>query len=203
MDHRLRKSLDTVAGFYDRRKVGDVGPLGFRRSSDMATLLACVDRLLAAGLITPGETAFLDLGCGDGRVNLFFSFLTRLSVGIECDEWTLEEYPDARNKLKTRLSRAGLIPPPQNVFLFHGDSLDDATHGDILHKTGTGLDQFDLFYTYLVMHEEFAGLLRKKAKKDAVFMVYGLQKIMPDYEGFERLEPLSPLQGILALYRKI
>jgi len=202
MDHRLRKSLATVAEFYDQRKVGDVGPLGFRRSSDMSTLLNCTDRLITEGLITPGKTTFLDLGCGDGRVNLFFGYLTRLSVGIECDEWTLAEYEDTRAQLETRLQGAGLILPPQNIFLFHGDALDRGLHADILRQTGTELTQFDLFYTYLMMHEEFAGLLQEKAKKNAIFMVYGLNKIMPRYEGFERLDHLSPMQGILALYRK-
>ncbi|MBU1904499.1 MAG: hypothetical protein KJ573_13020, partial [Proteobacteria bacterium] len=68
MDQRLRKSLSKVAEFYDRRKVGDAGPLGFRRSTDLKTLFACTDRLIHEKIIDPGETAFLDLGCADGRV---------------------------------------------------------------------------------------------------------------------------------------
>ena len=62
MDQRLKKSLSKVAEFYDQRKVGAVGPLGFRRSTDLLTLLACADRLIGEGIIKPDETAFLDLG---------------------------------------------------------------------------------------------------------------------------------------------
>ena len=63
--------------------------------------------------------------------------------------------------------------------------------------------QFDLFYTYLIMHQEFAALLKEKARKGAVFMVYGLQKILPHYDGFRHLDGLSPMEGILALYQKL
>lgn len=202
MEHRIRKSLSAIADFYDQRKVGDVGPLGFRRSSDITTLLNCTEQLLASGIIAPEKTAFLDLGCGDGRVNLFFSFLTKVSVGIECDEWTLEEYRRHRAEIDVLLNGSGMLHPPQNIFLFHGDALDDTLHQEILDTTGTGLGQFDLFYTYLVMHDELAALLQKKAKKNAVFMVYGLHKIIPEYDGFEHLDHLSPMYDKLALYRK-
>jgi len=100
MDQHLKKSLSKVAEFYDERKVGAVGPLGFRRSTDLMTLLACIDRLIDEQIIKSDETAFLDLGCADGRVNLFFSYLVRLSVGIELDEWTLEEYDPLRGELE-------------------------------------------------------------------------------------------------------
>jgi hypothetical protein len=39
LDDRTRKALLKVARFYDRRKVGDVGALGFRRSTDLQRLL--------------------------------------------------------------------------------------------------------------------------------------------------------------------
>ncbi len=201
MDQRLKQGLAEVAAYYDKRKVGHVGPLGFRRSTDMATLMTCVDRLMTEGLIIPGETTFLDLGCGDGRVNLFFSLFVRLSVGIEIDEWTLEEYAPARAELKKRLGRTGLLLP-DNVFLFHGDSTDASIHRSVKRETGTGMDQFDLFYTYLIMHEEFAQMLGEKARAGAIFMVYGVDRIMPAYQGFKRLDHLSPMEGILALYQK-
>lgn len=203
MDRRLKKSLAEVAAFYDARKVGDVGPLGFRRSSDMATLLTCVDRLVSEGLIELGKTTFLDLGCGDGRVNLFLSFLVRVSVGVEIDEWTLDEYQETLPILKRHLSNSGLPTPPENISLFCGDSTDDQIHRDIFNQTGVRFGQFDLFYTYLIMHQEFAALLRERARKGAVFMVYGLQKILPHYDGFRHLDALSPMEGILALYQKL
>ena len=202
MDQHLKKSLAEIAGFYDRRKVGAVGPLGFRRSTDLMTLLACADRLISEEIIKPDETAFLDLGCADGRVNLFFSYLVKLSVGIELDEWTLEEYDPLRAELDSTLQQEGLLSPPVNIFLFHGDSTEKTTHDSIRRKTGTGIESFDIFYTYLIMHEEFAEILAEKAKKGSIFMVYGLNRILPRYPGFRLLQNLSPMEGILALYRK-
>jgi SAM-dependent methyltransferase len=202
MDQRLKKSLSKVAEFYDQRKVGAVGPLGFRRSTDLITLLACVDRLIGEEIIKPDETAFLDLGCADGRVNLFFSYLVRLSVGIELDEWTLEEYDPLRGELANTLEKAGLLSPPANIFLFHGDSTDKTLHDTITRETGVGIESFDLFYTYLIMHEEFAEMLAERAKGGSIFMVYGLNTILPKYPGFRLLRDLSPMERILALYQK-
>ena len=202
MDRHLKKSLAQVAGFYDERKVGAVGPLGFRRSTDLMTLLACADRLIAEDIIRSDETSFLDLGCADGRVNLFFSYLVRLSVGIELDEWTLEEYDPLRAELDNTLQQEGLSSPPANIFLFHGDSTDKTIHDAITRKTGTGIESFDIFYTYLIMHEEFAEMLAERARKGSIFMVYGLNKILPRYPGFRLLKHLSPMEGILALYQK-
>lgn len=202
MDHRLMKTLARVARFYDERKVGNVGPLGFRRSTDMTTLLRCTERLIAESIIRPGKSAFLDLGCADGRVNIFFSYLVRLSVGIELDQWTFDEYGPLRQELEKVLLDEELGPPPSNIFLFHGDSTDTALHDTISRRTGTGIESFDLFYTYLVMHEEFAEMLAHRAKKGSIFMVYGLNRILPRYPGFRLLEHLSPMEGILALFEK-
>jgi SAM-dependent methyltransferase len=202
MDKRLKTSLITVAQFYDRRMVGDGGPLGFRRSTDLKMLLACVDRLLHERLINPDQSLFLDLGCADGRVNVFLSYLVKLSVGIELDEWTLEEYAPLRCKLEGVLKKQGLLSPRKNVFLFHGDSMDDKVHQTIIQDTGVGFEEFDLFYTYLVLHEEFAELIAKRAKPGAIFLVYGLNNILPSYAGFSHLSHISPMEGILALYRK-
>ena len=198
----MKKSLSKVAEFYDRRKVGAVGPLGFRRSTDLMTLLACVDLLIGEEIIKPDKTAFLDLGCADGRVNLFFSYLVRVSVGIELDEWTLEEYDPLRSELENTLEKEGFLSPPSNIFLFHGDSTDKTLHDTITREAGIGIESFDLFYTYLIMHEEFAEMLAEKAKGGSIFMVYGLNKILPKYPGFRLLQNLSPMEGILALYQK-
>lgn len=179
-----------------------MGPLGFRRSTNLTTLLACAERLMAENIIMPGRSAFLDLGCADGRVNLFFSYLTRVSVGVELDEWTLDEYDPLRRELLETLKAAGISPPNENVYLFQGDATDETVHGRIIHETGLDLADFDLFYTYLIMHEEFAQMLAEKAKKGAIYMVYGLHKIMPRYPGFRLMKELSPMEGVLALYEK-
>ena len=198
----MKNALERVARFYDCRKVGDVGPLGFRRSTDMEIFLRCVERLLKEGILAPGRTRFLDLGCADGRVNVFLSYLVRTSAGIELDEWTIEEYAPLKSELEESLRRDGIPVPPDNIFLFHGDATDPLIHETLAGRTGIPFEEFDLFYTYLVMHEEFASLIREKARTGAVFMVYGLDRIMPSYEGFRLLDHLSPLEGILALYEK-
>ena len=52
------------------------------------------------------------------------------------------------------------------------------------------------------MYEEFSELIVRKAKKGAIFMVYGLDKILPKIKGLELLTPQKPLEEIIALYRK-
>ena len=202
MEEQLQKSLIRVARFYDNRKVGDVGFLGFRRSTDLSILLSCLRLLLDERIIVPNESLFLDLGCADGRVNVFLSYLAKSSIGIELDEWTLDEYLPLRSELDRALKEDDLLTPPDNIFLFHGDSMDENVHDAITGKTGISFEQFDLFYTYLIMHEEFAGLIVEKAKKGAIFLIYGLQKILPRYQGLRLLEHISPMEGILAFYRK-
>jgi hypothetical protein len=203
MDESTRNSLKKTAEFFDSRQVGDVGPLGFRRSTKLITLLACAERLIKENIIIPDLSSFLDLGCADGRVNLFFSLLMRLSVGVELDEWTLDEYDPLRKELLGTLKVAGMRPPNENVYLFHGDATDEAVHGQIVQETGLDLSDFDFFYTYLIMHEEFAHMLAEKAKKGAIYMVYGLHKIMPRYPGFRLMKEFSPMEGVLALYEKV
>jgi hypothetical protein len=202
LDDQLKKTLLRVAKFYDQRKVGDVGPLGFRRSTDMMTMFACLDRLLDEKIITPNETMFLDLGCADGRVNVFLSYLVRMSAGIELDEWTFDEYGPLKFQLEEVLKQEGFLLPPENILIFHGDATDERIHQAIRRETGVRFEDFDLFYTYLVMHEEFAELIERKAKRGSVFIVYGLDKIMPTYKGFRLLKYISPMEGILAIYRK-
>jgi hypothetical protein len=203
MDDHLKKSLHRVARFYDERKVGDVGPLGFRRSTDLMKLMACLERLLDERIINPHQTRFLDLGCADGRVNVFLSYLVKSSVGIELDEWTLEEYATLRSTLDGDLKTEGLLSPPENISLFHGDSTDTAVHETISRQTGITFQEFDLFYTYLIMHKEFAEMIAEKAGTGAVFAVYGFHRILPKYQGLQLIEHISPMEGILAFYRKI
>jgi SAM-dependent methyltransferase len=189
-----------VAWFYDRRKVGDAGCLGFRRSSDLTKLLACLLAMMKEGLLVPGCFSFLDMGCGDGRVNVLLSYLTGKSVGVELDEWTLDEYAGLRRQLNTFLTGERLPLPHDNIFLFHGDTTDPALQETISREAGIGFDAFDVFYTYLTMQEEFGELIARKARKGALFMVYGLESILPRINGLRLLAP--PLEGILALYQK-
>jgi SAM-dependent methyltransferase len=202
MDERLEETLLSVARFYDQRKVGDVGALGFRRSSDLALLAGCFQRLLQEDLILPHRSCFLDLGCADGRVNILFSYMVRTSVGVELNPWTLDEYAPLRAALEHDLQRARLIPPPKNIYLFAGDSTNPRVHRQIEIDTGLSFEDFDLFYTYLIMHQEFAAMIAERAAKGAHFLVYGLDRIMPRYEGLWLREDLSPMNGILGVYEK-
>jgi SAM-dependent methyltransferase len=197
-----QKTLFKVAYFYDQRKVGEAGTLGFRRSSDLTRLAESLVTMIEEHLILPGSSSFLDLGCADGRVNVLLSYLVRKSVGIEIDEWTLDEYLPLKGHLESVLEREHLPLPPGNIHLYHGDSMDVSLHEKIRNETGIALDGFDLFYTYLTMQEEFAELIRKTAKQGALFMVYGLKEILPRFPGLQLLTQ-KPLQGILALFKKI
>ncbi len=202
MDERLSRTLELVSSFYDQRKVGlDIGSLGFRRSTDLKTLLACLAVLEQEGLMGP-ESMFLDMGCGDGRVNVLVSYLVKVSVGIEVDEWTLEEYVPLKKELEHLLGEHDLYLPPANIHLFHGDATCGKIYEEMQESVGVGLEDFDFFYTYLIMHEEFSRIVQEKAKPGAIFMVYGVDKVLPSYQGLELLKEMSPLGGILALYEK-
>ena len=197
----LTHTLRRVARFYDQRKVGDVGALGFRRSSDLGRLLTCIERMLEARYLVPDESLFLDMGCADGRVNVLLSYLLKSSIGVELDEWTLDDYTPLLRQLEIRLEAEHLPLPPENIRLFHGDVMDSAVQQTIKQETGIGIGDFDLFYTYLTMQEEFAGLIARRAKRGAIFMVYGLEKILPRWDGMTLMTE-QPLEGILALYQK-
>ena len=203
LDKQLKETLIKVAEFYDHRKVGDRGPLGFWRSTDLGTIFNCLDHLLDQGILRPHQTLFMDLGCGDGRLNVFLSYLVKMSVGIELDEWTLKESGQLKAELEDTLKMHGLIAPPDNMFLFCGDAMDQKVHTTILRHAGVALDDVDIFYTYLVMHREYARLVDQQAKSGSIFMVYGLDKIFPRYEGLQLLEDISPMEGILAVYQKV
>ena len=199
---KIKTGMVKAAQFFDSRKVGHVGPLGFRRSTDLSRLLSGLENLIARNILRPFEFNFFDMGCGDGRVNILMSYICNKSVGVELDDWTLEEYRSLRPDLEKHLLKHKSAPPPDNIHLFEGDALDVKLHEDIYRKTGIAFENFDLFYTYLTMHEEFAELISRKAKAGALFMVYGLERIMPRYDKLEILTPREPIEGILALYRK-
>ena len=191
-----------VADFFDSKKVGNVGPLGFRRSSDLKRLLSGIEKLKIDNVPGFSGLNFLDMGCGDGRVNILISYIAEKSIGIELDEWTLDDYSPLKEELERELNILKLPLPPDNIHLFEGDSLDADLHSRVFHKTGVAIEDIDLFYTYLTMHEEIAELITQRAKSGALFMVYGLEKIMPRYDGLELITPEKPLEGILAVYRK-
>jgi hypothetical protein len=203
MDESLQRALEQTASYYDARKVGDVGALGFRRSTPLAQLLKNLPGLIENRLLVPGVTRFLDMGCADGRVNVFLSFLVQLSVGVEVDEWTLDEYEPLKQGLEEELTAKGLALPPENIHLFHGDTLERATGERILEKTGHGLDSFHIYYTYITMYNEFAELLRDHARPGSIFMIYGFDVILPKLQDFLFLERVSSVKSKLAIYRKV
>jgi hypothetical protein len=194
--------LEALAGFYDERLVGDVGPLGFRRTAELRKLNRCLPALIEEGMLVPGRSSFLDLGCGDGRVNVWMSYLARLSIGVELDEWTLEEHAGLTQELEALLQRRELRPPPPNVQLFHGDATEPETHEVVRRATGVALEEIDIFYTFSPAHEEFASLIAARGRPSCTFLVYAVNQIFPDYEGLERVEALCPLGDVLAVYRK-
>jgi hypothetical protein len=199
----LEHTLLQVVEFYDGRKVGEVGHLGFRRSSDLHKVFCCLKTMIGQGLFVPADTLFLDMGCADGRVNVLMSYLAKTSVGIELDEWTLDDYGPLRKELDALLTDKGLLLPPRDIFLYHGDSMDESLHERISNETRLRFDHFDVFYTYLTMMEEFAELIARKARPGALFMVYGLEKILPRFTGLRLLTPERSLEGTIALYQKL
>jgi hypothetical protein len=203
LDDGLRETLLKVAQFYDQRKVTHKGYLGFRQSSDLTRLVACIDHLIDHSLLIPQQSLFLDMGCADGRVNVLLSYVVKQSVGIEVHEWILDEYVPLKRRLEGILREHHLGRPPQNISLIHGDTLDEAVHETIRDRTGVCLEEFDLFYTYLTMYEEFAQLIAQKAKRGSVFMIYGLERVLPKLDGLQLLTPGKLIEGFIALYQKV
>ena len=179
----LDKILQTVAEFYDQRKVGHVGSLGFRRSSDLARVKACVDGLMARSLLVPQETLFLDMGCADGRVNVLMSYVTKKSIGIEVNEWILDEYGTVKAELDETLKTGQLLLPPDNISLFLGDTLDDEIHRSIKNETGVDFEDFDLFYTYLTIGKFDDGCV-------VLFVYKHKAEISCHWNGFQSLQSI-------------
>jgi SAM-dependent methyltransferase len=200
-DLKIRRTLYETARFYDHKKVGDVGALGFRRSTDLSKLQACLDEMFKRRVLDSGRTRFLDMGCGDGRVNVFLSYLVKKSVGVEIDDFTLDDYRPLRKTLEEVLTEKDLPLPPGNISLFHGDTLDPTLHMEIQCEAGVGFEDFDLFYTYLTMHEEFSELIVNRARRGAHFIIYGVEKIIPKLKGMKLITP-EPMENILVIYKK-
>jgi hypothetical protein len=198
----LENALFGICDFCDRRKVGESGPLGFRRSTDLGRLKAGLEPLIDRGILNPQRTAFLELGCADGRVNLLLSPLVRISAGIELEDWILADHRPLRAALVQDLEARGLRPFRNNVHLVLGDATDPDAHERIRKVTGLGFGDFDVFYTYLWMQREYGRMIAERAKPGAILLVYSPDRIRPRLEGLEGIPELSSEAHKLAVYRK-
>ncbi len=201
-DERRIRTLALIGSFYDACKVGYQGNEGYRKSTDLGKLVACVEDLVAKGFLDPARTVFTDLGCGDGRVNVLMSYFVKRSIGVEIDSDILSEYEPRKRALLQQIEEAELRPPPENVCLFRGSSLDDSLYERIHEETGLRFENMDLFYTYITLHEVFAEKIRRDAREGALYLVYGFHKILPAYPGLEVLIPDVGRQQIAALFVK-
>jgi hypothetical protein len=201
-NHRLRKTVDFIARYYESCKVGYVGHEGYRKSTDLAKFCKCIDELVALGYIEPQHTTFLDLGCADGRVNVLMSYFVKRSVGIEIDPEILAEFSPRKGELTHRLQSENLIQPPDNLSLFNDNSLEAATYEHIENTINVRFEEIDLFYTYITLHDLFGAKIAEEAKPNALYLVYGFSRILPRYQGLELIIPDVASQGILALYGK-
>lgn len=203
LDPRLQKTLAAIAGFFDARLKGHVGSQGFRKSTPLARMIPLIESMLHHGLIDPAKTVFLDLGCGDGRVNLLMSYFVKISLGVEIDDWTLDEAAPLEHELEAILRSEDLVLPPANRHLFHGDSLEPEVHDRILTSTGVRFEEVDVFYTFLTLYDAFAELIERRAGKGALFMVFGLDLVIPRLKGFDLIEGGAMNMDKAALYRKV
>jgi hypothetical protein len=200
--HRLPQTLDCIASYYNGCKVGYVGNEGYRKSTDLDKLSKCVDEMVALDLIHPQQTVFLDLGCGDGRVNVLMSYFVKRSLGIELDREIFHEFKPRKAELDQILRNKNLIQVPETIDLFIGDSLKNSTYERIEKNTGIRFQHIDLFYTYITLHDLFAAKIARGAKNSALYLVYGFNKVLPRYQGLDLLIPDVASQGIVALYSK-
>jgi SAM-dependent methyltransferase len=201
-DVRLKQTVACIADYYNDCKVGYVGHEGYRKSTDLVKFARCIDELVSLGYIEPQHTTFLDLGCADGRVNILMSYFVKRSVGIEIDPEILAEFSLRREELTQRLQSKNLIQPPDNIFLFNGNSLEATIYEHMENTINVQFKKIDLFYTYITLHDLFAVKIAEEAKAKALYLVYGFSKILPRYQGLELLIPDVASQGIVALYGK-
>jgi len=68
----------------------------------------------------------VDLGYADGRVNVMMSYVVWKSIEIDAN--ILAEFAPMKDKLTSKIQEACLIPPPDNIAVFHGNFLEDATY---------------------------------------------------------------------------
>jgi hypothetical protein len=198
----LPRALDAVREFYDGMKIGVFGNLGNYKSTDLSKFSECLPALVKMGVLDPSRTVFCDLGCADGRVNVLMSYWARKSLGVEIDEELLATHDRLLEELTISMKRKGLPPPPRRIRLLAGDSLADETYRVMKAETGYGFQDVDLFYTHFTLHDVFAEKIAASAKQGAVYVVYGLDRVLPHYPGLRSLTPDRALNEIMGVYRK-
>lgn len=201
-DELLRRTLVRVAGFYDARSIGRVGGQGYRMSTRLSDLVACLERLVRARVLAVGESRFVDVGCGDGRVNVLLGYLTQVSVGLEIDSSALAVHEELRRELAAGLAAEGLLPLPDNVHLLAGDATDTQSYAPLYRSHGLRLADFDLFFNFLTLHDECAALVVEHARAGAHFVLYGADRCWPAYAGLDLIEEATSRRHQLAVYRK-
>ena len=197
------KTLRTISIFFDKYKVGYEGNKGYRKTTNLFKLCFAVQDMVNAGYLDRGNTVFWDLGCGDGRVNIFMSYFVKCSIGTEIEPLIFEEYKVRKKELEGILRNSKLKLPSDNIFLFQGDSLSKETEKAVYKVTGYSFRDVDIFYTYITLHDVFAEKILLDAKRHALYLVYGFSKILPSYEGFKLVNPDVGRQNIMALYEKL
>jgi len=200
--NNLHRTIELTANYFDGRKVGCFGNTGYRKTTDLSKFCACIEDLTDSGIIRTQSTVFTDLGCGDGRVNLLMSYFVRLSIGLEIDSEILSEYGPRKNELISLLRSEGAILPPENIFLVHGNSLDDRSFDEIRSKTGVDFADVDLFYTYITLHDLFAEKIAERGRTGLHYLVYGFSRVLPAYESLELVNPDVGARSIAALCRR-
>jgi SAM-dependent methyltransferase len=201
-DHDLHTTIKLTVDYFDSRKAGCFGNTGYRKTTDLGKLHACIEDLAVSGIVKPGSTVFADLGCGDGRVNLLMSYFVRLSIGMEIDREILSEYALRRKELISILEKEGAVLPPENIFLIHGSSLQNRTFDEMRSRTGADFGDVDLFYTYITLHDVFAEKIAERGRPGVHYLVYGFSKVLPVYESFELVNADVGAQAIAALFKK-
>jgi len=128
---------------------------------------------------------------------------TDLFKFTEIEPLIFEEYEVRKKELENTLKRHLLQLPPDNIYLFQGDSLSEAIERQVFKHTGCSFCDVDLFYTYITLHDVFAEKIIRDAKKGAKYLVYGFSKILPSYHGMKLVNPNVGIQNIMALYEKM
>ncbi|MBI4773997.1 MAG: hypothetical protein HY788_07435 [Deltaproteobacteria bacterium] len=130
------------------------------------------------------------------------SYWVRFSLGVELDEDLIAKASPLRNELNDLLEGRNLATPPDRLRTWVGDSLKDSTYAELRRDTGIGFENIDVFYTHFTLHDVFADKIAREAKAGAVYLVYGLDRVIPRYPGLRALTQDRALHGILGVYRK-
>lgn len=202
MDTRTRDTMAWIARFFDSRKAGCAGNSGYRKTSDLSILLKIVGNLVERKIIMPMKSIFMDLGSGDGRVNMMMAYVCRWSLGFELEEFIYDEYILKRREVDEALCKDNLLLLPNTIHIWCGNSLDDGSYGLMHIETGLTIKDVDIFYTYITLHDTFAEFLDKRARRGAYYIVYGVHRILPKYNGFTLVDPDVAGQRVVALYKK-